>query len=138
MDHLVCFLPGTLAIGAHNGLPQSHMELAKELVKTCVETYKQMPLGLAPEITHFNTDAGGEDLIVKDADAHNLLRCVLHPLARATQNHHRRDRLPPPRTSVHRSIHTARGRCTSLHARETPGATTRPLHDRVCMLESAC
>jgi mannosyl-oligosaccharide alpha-1,2-mannosidase len=74
MDHLVCFLPGTLAIGADNGLPASHLDLAKKLVRTCVETYKQMPLGLAPEITHFNTNGNGPDLIVKDADAHNLLR----------------------------------------------------------------
>jgi len=89
MDHLVCFLPGTLAIGAANGLPQSHMDLAKELVKTCYETYRQMPIGLSPEITHFNTGGAGDDLIVKDADAHNLLRpetveslWIMHQLTR--------------------------------------------------------
>lgn len=29
MDHLVCFLPGLLALGAVNGFPHSHMDLAK-------------------------------------------------------------------------------------------------------------
>lgn len=29
MDHLVCFLPGLLALGAVNGFPQAHMQLAK-------------------------------------------------------------------------------------------------------------
>uniref|UniRef100_A0A8C0SE76 alpha-1,2-Mannosidase n=1 Tax=Canis lupus familiaris TaxID=9615 RepID=A0A8C0SE76_CANLF len=34
MDHLVCFLPGTLALGAHHGLPADHMELARALMDT--------------------------------------------------------------------------------------------------------
>jgi mannosyl-oligosaccharide alpha-1,2-mannosidase len=75
MDHLVCFLPGTLALGTANGLPETHLELAKKLMRTCYEMYRQMPIGLSPEIAHFNTKSGGqEDLIIKDADAHNLLR----------------------------------------------------------------
>ena len=74
MDHLVCFMPGTLALGTANGLPESHMDLAKKLMKTCYEMYRQMPIGLAPEIAHFNTNGKGNDLIIKDADAHNLLR----------------------------------------------------------------
>eukprot|EP00037_Helgoeca_nana_P002037 m.31449 g.31449 ORF g.31449 m.31449 type:complete len:627 (+) comp12321_c0_seq1:65-1945(+) len=75
MDHLVCFLPGLLALGAVNGFPHSHMDLAKDLIKTCNAMYTHMPTGLAPEITFFNDKAGGTaDLIVKDNDAHNLLR----------------------------------------------------------------
>jgi mannosyl-oligosaccharide alpha-1,2-mannosidase len=74
MDHLVCFMPGTLALGVANGLDESHMELAKELMKTCYEMYRQMPVPLSPEIAHFNTGGAGEDLIIKPADAHNLLR----------------------------------------------------------------
>ncbi|XP_041816193.1 endoplasmic reticulum mannosyl-oligosaccharide 1,2-alpha-mannosidase isoform X1 [Chelmon rostratus] len=75
MDHLVCFLPGTLALGAHNGLPGDHMDLAVELIETCHQMYKQMETGLSPEIVHFSLQAGdGRDVVVKPADRHNLLR----------------------------------------------------------------
>uniref|UniRef100_A0A8C2ZTV1 alpha-1,2-Mannosidase n=1 Tax=Cyclopterus lumpus TaxID=8103 RepID=A0A8C2ZTV1_CYCLU len=75
MDHLVCFLPGTLALGAHNGLPGDHMDLAVQLMETCHQMYKQMETGLSPEIVHFNLQASdGQDVFVKLADRHNLLR----------------------------------------------------------------
>uniref|UniRef100_A0A8C5HI76 alpha-1,2-Mannosidase n=1 Tax=Gouania willdenowi TaxID=441366 RepID=A0A8C5HI76_GOUWI len=75
MDHLVCFLPGTLALGAHFGLPADHMELAKELMETCYQMYVQMETGLSPEIVHFNMHQGSvRDIEVKLADRHNLLR----------------------------------------------------------------
>uniref|UniRef100_A0A672Z1N1 alpha-1,2-Mannosidase n=1 Tax=Sphaeramia orbicularis TaxID=375764 RepID=A0A672Z1N1_9TELE len=75
MDHLVCFLPGTLALGAHNGLPGDHMDLAVELMETCHQMYKQMETGLSPEIAHFSLQpSDGRDVIVKPADKHNLLR----------------------------------------------------------------
>uniref|UniRef100_A0A672GCV9 alpha-1,2-Mannosidase n=1 Tax=Salarias fasciatus TaxID=181472 RepID=A0A672GCV9_SALFA len=75
MDHLVCFLPGTLALGAHNGLPADHMDLAKELMETCYQMYVQMETGLSPEIVHFNMHQGSiRDIDVKLADRHNLLR----------------------------------------------------------------
>ncbi|XP_023694261.1 mannosidase, alpha, class 1B, member 1b isoform X2 [Paramormyrops kingsleyae] len=75
MDHLVCFLPGTLALGAHNGLPKEHMELAKQLMETCYQMYAQMETGLSPEIVHFNMPPyEGQDVDVKPADRHNLLR----------------------------------------------------------------
>ncbi|CAK6965113.1 endoplasmic reticulum mannosyl-oligosaccharide 1%2C2-alpha-mannosidase isoform X1 [Scomber scombrus] len=75
MDHLVCFLPGTLALGAHNGLPGDHMDLAVQLMETCHQMYKQMETGLSPEIAHFSLQASdGHDIIVKPADRHNLLR----------------------------------------------------------------
>lgn len=75
MDHLVCFLPGTLALGAHNGLPAEHMELAKQLMETCYQMYAQMETGLSPEIVHFNMQADStQDVDVKPADRHNLLR----------------------------------------------------------------
>ena len=35
MDELACFLPGTLALGFRNGMPQSHMDLAQDLAYTC-------------------------------------------------------------------------------------------------------
>ncbi|XP_049460203.1 endoplasmic reticulum mannosyl-oligosaccharide 1,2-alpha-mannosidase [Epinephelus fuscoguttatus] len=75
MDHLVCFLPGTLALGAHNGLPGDHMDLAVQLTETCHQMYTQMETGLSPEIVHFSLQASdGRDVIVKPADRHNLLR----------------------------------------------------------------
>lgn len=76
MDHLVCFLPGTLALGAVNGLDMADLELAKELLRTCHEMYTQMPASLAPEIVHFHVpgDGGNTDMYVKPADSHNLLR----------------------------------------------------------------
>ncbi|XP_075415877.1 LOW QUALITY PROTEIN: endoplasmic reticulum mannosyl-oligosaccharide 1,2-alpha-mannosidase-like [Tenrec ecaudatus] len=76
MDHLVCFLPGTLALGAHHGLPADHMDLAKGLMETCYQMNRQMPTGLSPEIAHFNVvpQEGHQDVEVKPADRHNLLR----------------------------------------------------------------
>ncbi|XP_063966168.1 endoplasmic reticulum mannosyl-oligosaccharide 1,2-alpha-mannosidase-like isoform X1 [Lytechinus pictus] len=75
MDELACFFPGTLALGHFNGLPESHLELAQEVAHTCFQMYAQMPTFLAPEITYFNTLPGvKEDLIIKPADTHNLLR----------------------------------------------------------------
>ncbi len=68
MDHLVCFMPGTIALGVTEGLTEAaakklptwnkrkeeEMELARELTKTCWGMYKVMATGLAPEIAHFN------------------------------------------------------------------------------------
>jgi mannosyl-oligosaccharide alpha-1,2-mannosidase len=74
MDHLVCFLAGTLALGAANGLGGGrngeHMKLAEALAYTCWKTYEEQPTGLAPEISHFSENG----IYVKPADAHNLLR----------------------------------------------------------------
>ncbi|PSN41913.1 Endoplasmic reticulum mannosyl-oligosaccharide 1 [Blattella germanica] len=75
MDHLTCYLPGTLALGVQNGLPQEHMQLAEDLMLTCYMTYAQQPTFLAPEITYFNIQEGTTgDFYVKSNDAHNLLR----------------------------------------------------------------
>ncbi|SPO00892.1 related to alpha-mannosidase MNS1 [Cephalotrichum gorgonifer] len=68
MDHLVCFLPGSIALAATGGLTlaearklptwtardEADMRLAEELTHTCWATYKYMATGLAAEITHFN------------------------------------------------------------------------------------
>lgn len=62
----MCFLPGTLALGAHNGLPGDHMDLAVKLMETCYQMYKQMETGLSPEIAHFNLQASDRrDIYVK-------------------------------------------------------------------------
>jgi len=75
MDELACFLPGTLALGYKNGMPQSHMTLAEELAYTCFLTFARQPTFLAAEITYFNTAKGStNDFFVKPNDSHYLLR----------------------------------------------------------------
>nr|ATB19462.1 putative MNS3 [Juniperus drupacea] len=102
MDHLVCFLPGTLALGATRGLTKQrameeglmtiedieNLKLAEDIMKTCYEMYSVTTTGLAPEIAHFHTQKfyedglqGGnrsseflDDIIIRYADRHNLLR----------------------------------------------------------------
>ncbi|MEJ1271848.1 mannosidase alpha class 1B member 1 [Cricetulus griseus] len=97
MDHLVCFLPGTLALGVHHGLPADHMDLAQALMETCYEMNRQMETGLSPEIAHFNlyTRADHKDVEVKPADRHNLLRPEtvesLFYLYRVTRDHKYQD-----------------------------------------------
>ncbi|KAL3472790.1 glycoside hydrolase [Aspergillus californicus] len=70
MDHLVCFIPGTIALGATGGIPLSEarkstewtlrhdeeIRLSKELMKTCWATYLATKTGLAGEITYFDID----------------------------------------------------------------------------------
>jgi endoplasmic reticulum Man9GlcNAc2 1,2-alpha-mannosidase len=72
MDHLVCFLPGTIALGITGGATVSEakarlgsawtkkhdedLQLAQELMKTCWGMYKVMETGLAPEIAYFEVD----------------------------------------------------------------------------------
>lgn len=64
-DHLVCFLPGTLALGVHHGLPADHMDLAQALMETCYQMNRQMETGLSPEIVHFNLHSPADHLDVK-------------------------------------------------------------------------
>ncbi|KAI0393473.1 glycoside hydrolase family 47 protein [Xylariaceae sp. FL0594] len=68
MDHLVCFMPGTIALAVTKGLTEAEakksgawtkkdeadMKLARELMQTCWGMYKYMATGLAAEITYFN------------------------------------------------------------------------------------
>lgn len=62
----MCFLPGTLALGAYNGLPTDHMDLAKQMMETCYQMYVKMETGLSPEIVHFNMHQGStRDIDVK-------------------------------------------------------------------------
>lgn len=53
-DHLTCYLPGTLALGVYNGMPEEHMRLAEQLLETCYHMYADQPTFLAPEISYFN------------------------------------------------------------------------------------
>lgn len=65
-DHLVCYLPGALMLGVRNGLSKKFALVAKNLMYTCYQMYKQMPTKLSPEIVHFNITKGAEkDMYVK-------------------------------------------------------------------------
>jgi len=77
-DHLVCFLGGSLMLGAvttgsvvdHVSIPPKHDELTSqgrrdwrtgvELIRTCMDTHKTAT-GLSPEIVHFRTVTDGLD-----------------------------------------------------------------------------
>ncbi|KAH8338292.1 hypothetical protein KR074_010052 [Drosophila pseudoananassae] len=75
MDHLTCYLPGTLLLGHQNGMPDSHLILARDLMDTCYQTYMMNPTHLAAEISYFAlTEKDDQDIYVKPNDAHNLLR----------------------------------------------------------------
>ncbi|KAA8897205.1 glycoside hydrolase [Sphaerosporella brunnea] len=101
MDHLVCFVPGMLALGATEGRPverarkaaggktwsareEQDLTLAKELMHTCYQMYAVTETGLAPEIAYFNDEVPPpgttevidykKDIIIKPRDTHNLQR----------------------------------------------------------------
>ncbi|KAF9431294.1 mannosyl-oligosaccharide alpha-1,2-mannosidase [Podila epigama] len=101
MDHLVCFLGGTMALASTDGhaitsrsnprynftpLQETDFKIGEELTKSCYEMYRQTETGLAPEIVHWvhkldqTTDktplqyTPGADLYIEDRDAHNWLR----------------------------------------------------------------
>ncbi|OJD30144.1 mannosyl-oligosaccharide-alpha-mannosidase [Diplodia corticola] len=76
MDHLVCFLPGAIALGATGAIAEQYaaarhelmpggwtredkdgqMALARELMKTCWAMHGVTATGLAPEIVWFDAD----------------------------------------------------------------------------------
>jgi mannosyl-oligosaccharide alpha-1,2-mannosidase len=50
MDHLSCFIPAMLALGAHAGAvtgekAEKYLQVAEELTHTCWQMYHQMPTG---------------------------------------------------------------------------------------------
>lgn len=62
---MVCFIAGTLALGAVNGLPTEHTDYSKQIAHTCHEMYRN-PTGLGPEIAHFNLlPTSKDDIFVK-------------------------------------------------------------------------
>lgn len=66
----MCFLPGTLALGATKGITKKkameqnlltpddleNLKLAEDLAKTCFEMYAVTSSGLAPEIAYFHIE----------------------------------------------------------------------------------
>lgn len=56
MDHLSCFIPAMLALGAHAGAVTGekagkYMQVAEELTHTCWQMYHQMPSGMLSTLT---------------------------------------------------------------------------------------
>ncbi|KAI5795206.1 glycoside hydrolase [Geopyxis carbonaria] len=99
MDHLVCFVPGMLALGATHGKTletarkaaggtewgtrqEEDLHLAREIMHTCYEMYNVTATKLSPEIAWFNMEHDPKhteidytrDIIIKPRDAHNLQR----------------------------------------------------------------
>merc|ERR1712100_618945 len=78
MDHLVCFLPGLLALGAHavpEKAPPRDLELAKKLTETCWHMYARVPSGIAAEIVKFNPGGGAGEIHMEPGyDSMNFLR----------------------------------------------------------------
>lgn len=103
MDHLVCFLPGTLALGYYHFSPlaseyrlkynletpthklnsrfDGHLKMAQSLGQTCYHMYSNMGTGLAPEIAlfiHVDSDnplvQNQPELQAQSSATHNILR----------------------------------------------------------------
>ncbi|KAI8853040.1 glycoside hydrolase [Chytridium lagenaria] len=74
MDHLSCFLPGTIALMASKGRrltqmmadEREDMYIAEELTRTCYEMYHQTVSGLAPEIVHFRAPVSKDGGVSED------------------------------------------------------------------------
>lgn len=78
MDHLVCFVPGMLALGAYtatgtDGEAHAVRDLtnAKALAYTCYQMYERQATGIAPE---FVTFPGGRDLEASGSAPFYILR----------------------------------------------------------------
>ncbi|KAG0202611.1 mannosyl-oligosaccharide alpha-1,2-mannosidase [Mortierella sp. NVP41] len=101
MDHLVCFLGGTMALSSTEGkslnnstflrssfskVEEEDFRIGEELTEACYEMYRQTETGLAPEIVYWvhkesqlngRTEPehfAGSDFIINNRDGHNWLR----------------------------------------------------------------
>jgi len=96
MDHLVCFLPGVLALGSWAGAGDTaDLELAEELIEGCWMMYNSTKTGIAPEIAQFELSGHKRDIWIKPNDAFSRLRPEtlesLFVLWRVTKNTKYRD-----------------------------------------------
>ncbi|CAJ0924072.1 unnamed protein product, partial [Mesorhabditis belari] len=74
MDHLTCFLPGTLCTWVAHGMPSRHLTIAQGLAEGCHAMY-QTKTGLAPEAIYFNMDPKKmDDFSCEPSDSHSRLR----------------------------------------------------------------
>eukprot|EP00271_Cylindrocystis_brebissonii_P003675 TRINITY_DN1490_c0_g1_i1.p1 TRINITY_DN1490_c0_g1~~TRINITY_DN1490_c0_g1_i1.p1 ORF type:complete len:664 (-),score=202.07 TRINITY_DN1490_c0_g1_i1:463-2454(-) len=70
MDHLACFVPGMLVLGANDAeeaKAQQYLDLAKELTRTCYQFYERMPSKLSGEHYLFHDGEAGHDMSVGHA-----------------------------------------------------------------------
>ncbi|KAF9307465.1 hypothetical protein BGZ74_000024 [Mortierella antarctica] len=101
MDHLVCFLGGTMALASTEGraldpatfprsnfskLQEEDFKMGEELTESCYEMYRQTETGLAAEIVYWVKKLeqvahkqepeyfAGSDFIINNRDGHNWLR----------------------------------------------------------------
>eukprot|EP00927_Polykrikos_kofoidii_P004043 TRINITY_DN11605_c1_g1_i3.p1 TRINITY_DN11605_c1_g1~~TRINITY_DN11605_c1_g1_i3.p1 ORF type:complete len:949 (-),score=207.95 TRINITY_DN11605_c1_g1_i3:149-2995(-) len=79
MDHLVCFLPGTLALGVMSNASIDtigDLRLAEELMEACARMWHDSPLGLAPEAVEWNVLPGRDrkDMEIFPAGSYSMLR----------------------------------------------------------------
>lgn len=78
MDHLVCFMPGVMALGAYTdpmGLDsaraQRDLSVAKALMYTCREMYHRTETGISPEFVNFPP---GKDIDTRTSAPFYILR----------------------------------------------------------------
>ena len=78
MDHLVCFMPGVMALGAYTdpqGLEsaraQRDLSVAKALMYTCREMYHRTETGISPEFVNF---PAGKDIDTRTSAPFYILR----------------------------------------------------------------
>jgi len=78
MDHLVCFVPGMLALGAWTAQGtagsahvQRDLQAAKAIAYTCYQMYARQATGIAPEYVDFRA---GSDLVVPAGAPFYILR----------------------------------------------------------------
>ncbi|CAI5448529.1 unnamed protein product [Caenorhabditis angaria] len=69
MDHLACFLSGSLALSYQNGINSKHLKMAENIAETCYKMY-DTPSGLAAEIYKWKEEKISSDF----RDRHSLLR----------------------------------------------------------------
>jgi mannosyl-oligosaccharide alpha-1,2-mannosidase len=62
-EHLTCFLPGMLALGAATlpDMPPTHMWAARGLAQTCWTLYADSPTGLSPDEVIISTKSESDD-----------------------------------------------------------------------------
>eukprot|EP01118_Nematostelium_gracile_P009339 TRINITY_DN3135_c0_g1_i2.p1 TRINITY_DN3135_c0_g1~~TRINITY_DN3135_c0_g1_i2.p1 ORF type:complete len:553 (-),score=112.58 TRINITY_DN3135_c0_g1_i2:19-1677(-) len=62
MDHLACYVPGMLALGAEGEHREQHLNLAIQLMDTCYKLYEDQVTGIGPERAVFNIDSNNDKL----------------------------------------------------------------------------
>mmetsp|Transcript_38780 Transcript_38780/g.63335 ORF Transcript_38780/g.63335 Transcript_38780/m.63335 type:complete len:346 (+) Transcript_38780:248-1285(+) len=81
MEHLGCFVPGMLMLGAatdpegpESKRAQLDRAAARKLAYTCHQMYRRQNTGLAPEAVHFNPKDSTRDWYIEPEDRYYILR----------------------------------------------------------------